>query len=123
MADQGIRRKGDLVATIARLRSRLTWCDRMVLYSRVPPGYHGPKLHTHSVDQIYFVVSGSMRVQVGTQVSTVMVLIPAGTPHCNWNDGTEDEQHQFGCRIRMRTEAPCWASRLRFFRAAEKSFL
>jgi mannose-6-phosphate isomerase-like protein (cupin superfamily) len=38
-----------------------------------------------------------MHVQLGTEVFTVtpgtLVLIPAGTPHCNWNDGTEDEQH------------------------------
>ena len=36
-----------------------------------------------------------MQVQLGTEVFAVtpgtMVLIPAGTPHCYWNDGTEDE--------------------------------
>ncbi|WP_375779413.1 cupin domain-containing protein [Bradyrhizobium sp. ma5] len=71
--------------------------DSMVLFSRVPPGHHGPKLHTHAVDQVYYTVSGSMKVQLGTDVYTVTpgttVLIPAGTPHCNWNDGDEDELH------------------------------
>lgn len=81
-----------------RLATSATGIDScMVLYSRVPPGHHGPKLHTHPVDQIYFVVSGSMKVQLGIDVFTVtpgtLVLIPAGTPHCNWNDGTEDELH------------------------------
>lgn len=69
----------------------------MVLFSRVPPGHHGPKMHTHAVDQTYFVVKGSMKVQLGTDVYDVtpgtLVFIPAGTPHCNWNDGTEDELH------------------------------
>lgn len=69
----------------------------MVLFSRVPPGHHGPKLHTHAADQLYYIVSGSMKVQLGTEVFTVtpgdLVLIPQGTPHCNWNDGTEDELH------------------------------
>jgi mannose-6-phosphate isomerase-like protein (cupin superfamily) len=69
----------------------------MILFSRVPPGNRGPALHTHAVDQTYFVVSGSMHVQIGTDVHTVTpgtaVLIPAGTPHCNWNDGAEDELH------------------------------
>jgi mannose-6-phosphate isomerase-like protein (cupin superfamily) len=81
-----------------RLATSATGIDScMVHYSRVPPGHHGPKLHTHSVDQIYFVVSGSMCVQLGTEVFTLtpgsLVLIPAGTPHCNWNDGTDDEHH------------------------------
>lgn len=81
-----------------RLATSATGIDScMVLYSRVPPGHHGPKLHTHPVYQIYFVVSGSMKVQLGTEVFTVtpgtLVLIPAGTPHCNWNDGSEDELH------------------------------
>jgi mannose-6-phosphate isomerase-like protein (cupin superfamily) len=69
----------------------------MVLFSRVPPGHHGPKLHTHAADQLYYIVKGSMKVQLGTEVFTVepgnLVFIPEGTPHCNWNDGTEDELH------------------------------
>jgi mannose-6-phosphate isomerase-like protein (cupin superfamily) len=69
----------------------------LILFSRVPPGSRGPQLHAHDVDQVYFTVSGSMQVQLGDDVHTVTpgttVLIPAGTPHCNWNEGTEEELH------------------------------
>jgi mannose-6-phosphate isomerase-like protein (cupin superfamily) len=81
-----------------RLATSATGIDScMVLFSRVPPGHHGPKLHTHAADQLYYIVKGSMKVQLGTEVFTVepgnLVFIPEGTPHCNWNDGTEDELH------------------------------
>ena len=69
----------------------------MILFSRVPAGKHGPELHTHAVDQIYYTVKGSMKVQLGTDVHTVtpgtLLFVPAGTPHCNWNDTDEDELH------------------------------
>jgi mannose-6-phosphate isomerase-like protein (cupin superfamily) len=67
------------------------------ILSNVPPGCGGPKLHMHPVDQLYYVMSGTMKVQLGTDVFVVhpetLVYIPAGTPHCNWNEGTEPEYH------------------------------
>lgn len=67
------------------------------LVSRCPPGHKGPRLHTHVVDQFYFVLRGQTTVQIGTEVFTVppmhMVHFPAGTPHCNWNETDDDEQH------------------------------
>ena len=68
-----------------------------VICSRVEPGGSGPRLHTHPADQFYFVISGSMRVQLGTEEFSVgpdtLVSIPEGTPHCNWNPGNETEIH------------------------------
>jgi mannose-6-phosphate isomerase-like protein (cupin superfamily) len=68
-----------------------------VICSRVEPGASGPKLHTHPADQFYFVMSGSMHVQLGTEKFEVgpdtLVFIPEGTPHCNWNPGTNPEVH------------------------------
>jgi mannose-6-phosphate isomerase-like protein (cupin superfamily) len=68
-----------------------------IICSRVPPGCAGPQLHVHPVDQFYYVVSGTMNVQLGTDKfvagPNTVVSIPAGTPHCNWNDGKEDEVH------------------------------
>jgi mannose-6-phosphate isomerase-like protein (cupin superfamily) len=64
---------------------------------QLPPGTAGPGLHVHSFDQFYFVLSGTMSLQVGTETQSVApnsyVVLPAGTPHANWNDGTEVERH------------------------------
>ena len=68
-----------------------------VICSRVEPGAGGPKLHTHPADQFYYIMSGTMRVQLGTEEFSVgpdtLVFIPEGTPHRNWNPGDETEVH------------------------------
>ncbi|WP_176086130.1 cupin domain-containing protein [Martelella sp. HB161492] len=67
------------------------------LISRVPPGHKGPRLHTHLVDQFYFVLEGETTVQIGRDIFKVgpmtMVYFPAGTPHCNWNETDAYEKH------------------------------
>jgi len=67
------------------------------LVSRVPPGHHGPRLHTHPSDQFYFVFEGETTVQIGTDILKVkapaVVRFPAGTPHCNWNETDAYEWH------------------------------
>jgi mannose-6-phosphate isomerase-like protein (cupin superfamily) len=68
-----------------------------LVVSRVPPHGEGPPLHTHAVDQLYYVLSGQMNVQLGTDTFVVnpdtLVFIPAGTPHHNWNSGSVPEVH------------------------------
>jgi quercetin dioxygenase-like cupin family protein len=68
-----------------------------VICSRVEPGAGGPKLHTHPADQFYFVMSGTMLLQLGTDEFSVgsdtLVFIPEGTPHFNWNPGDETAVH------------------------------
>jgi mannose-6-phosphate isomerase-like protein (cupin superfamily) len=63
----------------------------------VPPGQGGPGLHVHAFDQFYFVLSGRMSLQVGRDTHVVepnsYVVLPAGTPHRNWNEGPEVERH------------------------------
>jgi len=64
---------------------------------RVPPGKGGPGLHVHVFDQFYYVLSGTMQLQIGQEKYTAgpntYVVLPAGVPHTNWNDGTEPETH------------------------------
>lgn len=64
---------------------------------RVPPGGHGPGLHMHRFDQIYFVYRGTMDLEIGFEQHKVgphtLVTIPAGMPHRNWNSGSEAEYH------------------------------
>lgn len=67
------------------------------LISRVPAGHKGPRLHTHPVDQFYFIFEGQATVQIGRDIFKVgpmaMVHFPAGTPHCNWNETDGYEKH------------------------------
>jgi mannose-6-phosphate isomerase-like protein (cupin superfamily) len=54
-------------------------------------------LHLHTFDQFYYVLSGTMQLQIGLEKFTAgrntYVLLPAGVPHRNWNDGPEIERH------------------------------
>jgi mannose-6-phosphate isomerase-like protein (cupin superfamily) len=63
----------------------------------VPAGKAGPPLHTHPVDQIYYVLTGTMNVQIGNEKFTAgpntYVFFPRGVPHCNWNETDEPETH------------------------------
>lgn len=65
----------------------------MAYYAQVPPGTGGPDLHTHDVDECYYVTAGSLTVQIGAEEETVgpetLVLIPKGTPHRQRNAGSE----------------------------------
>jgi quercetin dioxygenase-like cupin family protein len=64
--------------------------------AQVPPG-KGTPLHLHTFDQFYYVIDGTMRLQIGLQDYTAepntYVLLPAGVPHRNWNDGPGMERH------------------------------
>jgi mannose-6-phosphate isomerase-like protein (cupin superfamily) len=63
---------------------------------QVPPG-KGTPLHVHAFDQFYYILSGTMSLQVGSETRTAgpnsYVLLPAGTPHRNWNEGPAMERH------------------------------
>jgi mannose-6-phosphate isomerase-like protein (cupin superfamily) len=68
-----------------------------LLYTRMAPGAHGPALFTLPVEHYYVVLSGRMRVQIGTDTFTaepmMAVVIPADVPHTAWNADTEPEAH------------------------------
>jgi mannose-6-phosphate isomerase-like protein (cupin superfamily) len=82
-----------------RLADASTGLDSCIcLCTRVPPGTGTTSgLHTHPSDQLYYVLSGTMHARVGEQMYVVgpdsLVIIPAGVPHWNWNEGAEDEVH------------------------------
>jgi mannose-6-phosphate isomerase-like protein (cupin superfamily) len=69
----------------------------IVIGSNVPAGAPAPSHHVHAVDQVYYVVTGEMHVQLGRDTHVVgpetLVYIPAGTPHHNWNEGDVSEFH------------------------------
>jgi len=67
-------------------------------YIKTPAGGGSPAgMHTHQVDQIFYILSGTMKIEVeGTEYNAppgTLVVFPAAVPHRNWNDGPEPTIH------------------------------
>jgi len=66
-----------------------------LIYTRMPAGAHGPALFTLPVDHLYFVLSGKMTIQIGTDKFVAGpdtgIMVPAGVPHEAWNADAEPE--------------------------------
>jgi len=65
---------------------------------RTPPASGSPEgLHTHEVDQIFYVLEGTMSIEVAGAVREAgpgsLIVFPAGVPHRNWNAGHEPTIH------------------------------
>jgi mannose-6-phosphate isomerase-like protein (cupin superfamily) len=65
---------------------------------KTPPGSGSPAgLHVHKVDQIFYILSGTMNIEVeGREYlapSGSLVVFPKGVPHRNWNGGSEATVH------------------------------
>ena len=65
---------------------------------KTPPGDGSPAgLHTHVVDQLFYVLSGTMSLEIEGHAYTAgpgtLVVFPAGVPHRNWNGGAEATVH------------------------------
>jgi mannose-6-phosphate isomerase-like protein (cupin superfamily) len=72
--------------------------SHMGLYrAEVPAAAGGPPLHFHGFDQFYFVLEGTLTVQIGLTCYDVtpnnLVVLPAGVPHSQWNKGDVPERH------------------------------
>jgi mannose-6-phosphate isomerase-like protein (cupin superfamily) len=70
---------------------------------RVPAGAQGPELHMHRFEQIYYMISGTMELELGFERYTVgphtLVTIPAGMPHRNWNASSTDPEYHLNLRV------------------------
>jgi quercetin dioxygenase-like cupin family protein len=67
-------------------------------YIRTPPGGGSPRgLHTHEWEQIFYVLEGTMAIEVeGNRFDAPpgsLVVFPRGVPHRNWNETTEATVH------------------------------
>ena len=69
----------------------------MVNAARVDAASPGTTWHIHKFDQLYWVLEGTLSVDVADQHHDVgpghLVVLPAGVPHRNWNEGPELERH------------------------------
>lgn len=84
--------------SIQRLLRRADGSEHMSLYvGTVEAGGAGPGTHIHAFDQFYYVLDGTMSVEVGldryTATRHTLVVLPAGVPHRQWNDGPGPERH------------------------------
>jgi mannose-6-phosphate isomerase-like protein (cupin superfamily) len=69
-----------------------------IAYIRTPAGGGSPAgMHIHEVDQIFFIVSGTMSLEIDGEASSAgpgsLVVFPAGVPHRNWNENAEPTVH------------------------------
>ena len=69
-----------------------------VTCTKTPPGGGSPTgLHTHAVDQLFYILSGTMSLEIAGRAYTAgagtLVVIPAGVSHRNWNGGGEETIH------------------------------
>jgi len=67
-------------------------------YIKTPAGGGSPAgMHTHKVDQIFYILSGTMSLEIeGKEYQAgpgSLVVFPAGVPHRNWNGGGEPTVH------------------------------
>jgi quercetin dioxygenase-like cupin family protein len=69
-----------------------------VAYIRTPPGGGSPRgLHTHDWEQIFYVLEGTMTIEVESRRMEAgpgsLVVFPPGVPHRNWNDTAAPTVH------------------------------
>lgn len=67
-------------------------------YIRTPAGGGSPAgMHTHVVDQIFYILQGTMSLEIeGSEYQAgpgTLVVFPAGVPHRNWNAGSQPTVH------------------------------
>ena len=67
-------------------------------YIKTPAGGGSPAgMHVHDVDQIFYVLEGTMSIEIeGKEYECPpgsLIVFPTGVPHRNWNAGTEPTVH------------------------------
>ncbi|HWI74330.1 MAG TPA: cupin domain-containing protein [Baekduia sp.] len=63
----------------------------------IAPGSGGPPTHVHEFDQLFYILDGEMTVEAALQTFTAvpgdLVVLPAGVPHTQYNEGSVPERH------------------------------
>ena len=83
---------------IQKLLQRSDGSENIALYvGLVEPGGAGPDTHIHHFDQFYYVLEGELSIRVGLDEFTArphdLVVLPAGVPHRQSNEGASPERH------------------------------
>jgi mannose-6-phosphate isomerase-like protein (cupin superfamily) len=89
------RERGFAVQALADASRGVTSC--LINAVQVDDGGAGPEVHIHPFDQLFFVLEGELHVDVALQRQVVarhsLVVLPAGVPHTQWNEGPGREVH------------------------------
>lgn len=69
-----------------------------IRYIRTPPGGGSPRgAHTHAFEQIFYILEGTMEIEVTGHRRTVgpgaVVVFPRGVEHRNWNESDRPTVH------------------------------
>ncbi|MFF0223273.1 cupin domain-containing protein [Streptomyces sp. NPDC004629] len=84
-----------------------------VIKGGIPAGTQADPLHYHPVDQFYYVLEGTIEVQLGTErlraEPHTLVRIPARTPHFAANPGTD---HVLQVELLLPTHVPATGGRM-----------
>jgi len=72
--------------------------NSQISYIKTPTGGGSPAgLHVHDVDQSFYVLSGTMSIEIEGEKHECtpgsLIIFPAGVPHRNWNGGSEPTVH------------------------------
>jgi mannose-6-phosphate isomerase-like protein (cupin superfamily) len=84
---------------VQRLLDRASGAEHLSISAiRTPPNGGSPEgMHSHEVDQLVYVLEGTMSFEVqGTEFTAgpnSLVVYKAGTPHRNWNAGDVPTVH------------------------------
>jgi mannose-6-phosphate isomerase-like protein (cupin superfamily) len=87
-----------LLASAERFRQSLHDRDDGAISSKIycvslPPGVSSEGLHTHAVEQCFYVLTGTLSVEIdGDHYEAgpgTLVVTPPGVPHRNWNASNE----------------------------------
>jgi len=91
----GARAGGFAVQTLAGADSGAPGC--VLNAARVEAGGTGPAVHIHRFDQLFVVLQGELHVDVALDRVIArphdVVVLPAGVPHTQWNEGSGTEIH------------------------------
>ncbi|MBN1687462.1 MAG: cupin domain-containing protein, partial [Spirochaetales bacterium] len=65
---------------------------------KTPPGGGSPAgMHIHDVDQIFYILRGTMSIEIEGKRHDcppgTLIVFPAGIKHRNWNEGKEPTVH------------------------------
>ena len=65
---------------------------------KTPPGGGSPAgMHIHDVDQIFYIMRGTMSIEIEQKRYDCppgsLIVFPAGIKHRNWNEGSEPTVH------------------------------
>jgi quercetin dioxygenase-like cupin family protein len=69
-----------------------------IRYIRTPPGGGSPRgAHTHAFEQIFYILEGTMEIEITGHRRTVgqgaVVVFPRGVEHRNWNESDRPTVH------------------------------